>query len=78
MLNLGQANWPDHITLQAFSQVSLPVTINLACFEVTFPPSLLATHIYVLLSDDLTSGITNVLLLIPITLLGNDLDPIVH
>ena len=29
-------------------------------------------------SDDLTSGITRVLVFIPVTLLGNDPDPIVH
>ena len=29
-------------------------------------------------SDDLTSGITRVLVFIPVTLLGNDADPIVH
>ena len=42
------------------------------------PPSLLATQVYLLLSDDLTSGITNVLVFIPVTLLGNDPDPIFH
>ena len=29
-------------------------------------------------SDDFTSGITRVLVFIPVTLLGNDPDPIVH
>ena len=29
-------------------------------------------------SDDLTSGITRRLVFIPVTLLGNDLDPIAH
>jgi len=32
----------------------------------------------VLSSDDITSGITRVLVFIPVTLLGNDPDPIVH
>ena len=68
------------VTLHAFSQLYyiLPVTISLTAFEVTLPPLLLATQVYVLSSDDLISGITNVLLLIPVTLLGNDPDSIIH
>ena len=56
----------------------IPVTVNLAASDDTLPPSLLATQVYVLSSDDLTSGITSLLLLMPLTLLGNDPDPIFH
>ena len=42
------------------------------------PPSLLIVQQYVLSSDDLTSGITRVLVFILVTLLGNDPDPIAH
>ena len=56
----------------------IPVTVSLAPFDETLPPSLLATQVYVLSSDDLTTGITRVLVFIPVALLGNDPDPIVH
>jgi len=56
----------------------LPVTVNLAVFDVTLPPSLLATQVYILSSVDLTSGITSSLMFIPVTLLGNDPDPIIQ
>jgi len=45
---------------------------------VTFVLSLIIAQKYVLPSDDLTSGITRVLVLIPVTLVGNDPDCIVH
>ena len=53
----------------------IPKTINLLDDD-TLPASLLATQVYVLSSDDLTSGTTNVLLLIPVTFFGNDPDAI--
>ena len=53
----------------------IPITVRLLDDD-TLPPSLLATQVYVLSSDDLTSGITNVLLFTPVTFFGNDPDPI--
>ena len=58
--------------------VFIPVTVNLVAFDEVFPYSLPATQMYVLSSDNLTSGMTNVLLFIPVTLLGNDPDPIIQ
>ena len=66
-----------HHTVNIF--IVIPLTVSLAGFDVILPPSLLIVQLYVvLLSDDLTSGITRVLVFIPVTLLGNDPDPIVH
>ena len=57
--------------------MSIPVTVN-CMLPLTIPTKLLASHMYKLLSVDLKSGTVNVLLLIPVTLLGNCPDPIVQ
>ena len=44
------------------------MTVSRAVFDETLPPSLLATQVYVLSSDNPTFGIINVLLLTPVTL----------
>ena len=56
----------------------IPVALNQVEFDKTHPLLVVAAQVYVFTSDDLTSGITSVLLFIPVILLGNNPDPIVH
>ena len=58
--------------------IVVPVTLSWTGFDEMLPLPLLATQIYVLSSGGLTLGITRMLLLVLVTLLGNDPDPIIH
>ena len=67
-----------YIIWHSLYQQIIPVTTSRVVFDETQPFRVVATQVYEFSSDDVTSGITNVLLFVSMILLGNDPDSIIQ